>query len=442
MEIYLVQPGDTIDKIATQFNVSATRLISDNNLGDSEMLVTGQAIVILYPSQTYTVSPGDSLETIAQNLNVPLMQLLRNNNYLFERSNIYPGETIVISYNNNQGPINTFGYAAAYIDTSILNKTLPFLTYLCISGNQITENADIISIDDEKVIGISKNFGVAPIMLLPSLTIQGLTNFDSTYNIFINETLSDRLINNITNILNGKGYLGVSITFELLYTSNLILYQNYIKKLSKALKAEGLKLFITISPVNTNITLEDIKTITPDIEEFLDGITFMDYNRGLNTNPPPGPVTSINKLEAFLTIATSIISEDIINIGSPAIGFDWELPFVPNVSTFAILKYYTAIELANDENSIIKFDESSQTPYFTYSKSTAGVPIEHIVWFIDARTISSLINLIPKFHLDGTGIWIIMYYFAQIWSIINPQYKITKVLPEPQSLSPQFFEKK
>jgi len=45
-----------------------------------------------------------------------------------------------------------------------------------------------------------------------------------------------------------------------------------------------------------------------------------------------------------------------------------------------------------------------------------------------------LVNLIPEFSLDGTGIWIIMYYFSQIWSIINPQYQITKILPEPQSL--------
>jgi len=435
MEIHVVQPGDTIFTIAAKYNVSVTRLIFDNNLMDSEILVTGQALVILFPSQTYTVAPGDSLESIAQIYNVPLMQLLRNNNYLFDRKNIYPGETIVISYNNDQGLINTFGYAATYIDINILNKTLPFLTYLCISGNQITENADIVSIDDDKIIQISKNFGVAPIMLLPSLTIQGLTDFDSTYNIFINEKSSDKLINNIIQILKAKGYYGVSITFEFLYSSNLILYQNYIKKLSKQLKSEGLKLFITISPVNTEITLEDIKKIDPYIDENLDGITFMDYNRGLNVNPPPGPVTSIKKLEDFLTIATTIISEDIINIGSPAVGFDWELPFIPNVSNLVILKYYTAIELAKDQNSIINFDEVSQTPYFEYSESTSGVPIQHIVWFVDARTISSLVNLIPKFHLDGTGIWIIMYYFAQLWSIINPQYKIIKILPEPQSLA-------
>jgi len=435
MEIHIVQPRETIYTIAEKYGVSVTRLIWDNNLVDSEILVTGQALVILYPEQTYTVAPGDTLENIAKTHNVPLMQLLRNNNYLFERNIIYPGEVIVISYNNDKGSINTFGYAATYIDINILNKTLPFLTYLCILGNQITENADIISIDDDKIINISKAFGVAPIMLLPSLTIQGVNDFDSTYNIFINEESSDKLINNISNILKEKGYYGVSITFEYFYSANLSLYQNYIKKLSKRLKIEGLKLFITISPVNTSITLDDMKKIDPNIEEYLDGITFMDYNRGLDINPPPGPVTSIKNLDAFLTVATTIISEDIINIGSPAIGFDWALPFVPNVSKSVILKYYTAIELASDMNSIILFDEPSQTPYFRYSELNSGIPTQHIVWFIDARTIHSLINLIPKFHLNGTGIWIIMYYFAQIWSIINSQYKIDKILPEPQSLS-------
>ena len=434
MEIHIVQPGDTIDAIANKYSVSATRLISDNNLVSSGILVTGQALIILYPTQTYTVKPGDTLEKIARLTNVPLMQLFRNNNYLFDRNIIYPGETLVIRYNNDKGQINTFGYAASYIDIDILRKSLPFLTYLCILGNQITENAEILSINDEKIIKLSKDFGVAPIMLLPSLTIQGVENFDATYNIFINQNLSDKLISNITNTLKEKGYYGVSITFENLSSSNQMLYQNYITKLSKRLKAEGYKLFITISPVNTNIILDDLKTIKPDIEEDLDGIIFMDYNKGLNTNPPPGPVTSITNLENFLNVTTTIISEEIINIGSPVIGFDWELPYTPNSPKFVILKYYTAIELANNKNSIINFDESSQTPYFTYAESNAGVVIQHIVWFIDARTISSLVKLIPKFNLNGTGLWIIMYYFSQIWSIINPQYEIIKILPEPQTM--------
>jgi len=434
MEIHVVQAEDTIDTIADKYNVSATRLILDNNLVESEKLVIGQALIILFPSQTYTVKAGDSLDNIAKEYNVPLMQLLRNNNYLFDRSTIYPGETLVISYNNDKGPINTFGYAATYIDINTLKKTLPFLTYLCIVGNQVNENANIVAIDDENIIWLSKSFGVAPLMLLPSLTIQGIENFDATYNIFINEALSDKLINNISNILKEKGYYGASITFEYLNSTNQILYQNYITKLSKRLKMEGLKLFISISPVNTAITSDNIKKINPNLEEYLDGIIFMDYNRGLTTNPPPGPVTSIKKLEDFLHIATTIISEDIIDIGSPVIGFDWELPYTPNTSKSVILKYYTAIELAYDTKSTIRFDEISQTPYFAYTESNSGLVKQHIVWFVDARTINSLVNLIPEFSLDGTGIWIIMYYFSQIWSIINPQYQITKILPEPQSL--------
>jgi len=434
MEIHIVKPGDTIYTIADKYRVSAPRLISDNGLVNSGLLVIGQALIILYPNQIYTVKPGDSLENIAQIYNVPLMQLLRNNNYLFERSNIYPGETIVISYNNDKGQINTFGYASTYIDISILNKTLPFLTYLCIWGNQITDNTDIIPIADDKIIKISKDYGVAPIMLLSSLTIQELNGVNPTYSLFTNEKLSDTLINNIINILKTKGYYGVSITFEYLNSNNIILYEIFLKKLSKRLKVEGLKLFITISPVNTNITLDDMKKIDPEIEDDLDGITFMDYSRGLNIDPPAGPVTSINNLEEFLTVATTIICEDIINIGSPVVGFDWVLPYVPNVSKSVILKYYTAIELAKDTNSIINFDEVSQTPYFTYTESKSGVIIQHIVWFIDARTISSLVNLIPKYNLSGTGVWIIMYYFSQIWSIVNPQYEIKKVLPEPRSL--------
>lgn len=429
MEIHIVQPGDTIFTIADKYKVPAERIILDNNINTNK-LVIGQAIVILFPTETYIVKQGDSVESIAATYNIPVMQLHRNNSFLSDRD-IFPGETLIINYNNDKGNISTFGFAYSYIDNNILNKTLPYLTYLCVFGNQITDEAEIITISDEELIKNAKSFGVSPIMLLSSYIQQELNYVDSTYNILADEKLSDKLINNIINLIISKGYLGLCITLEYLSSFNLIIYQNYIKKLYKSLKIKGLELYITISPESLVISEGLFKKIDPDIENYLDGIIFMNYKKDLNIYSPPSPVTSINKLEEFLNVCVTIINEEKINIGCPVMGLDWELPYITNVSKLTILKYYTAIEIAQDKKSIIYFDDSSQTPYFTYDELSLRGSIQHIVWFVDANTINSLVNLIPEFNLNGSGIWNIMYFFAPLWAILNSQYKINKLFPEP-----------
>ena len=97
MTIHVVQKGDTINSIADQYGVSVDRLILENGINDPDILVVGEALVILYPEITYTIREGDTLDGIADRYGITIFQLLRNNPYLSDREYIYPGEIIVIS---------------------------------------------------------------------------------------------------------------------------------------------------------------------------------------------------------------------------------------------------------------------------------------------------------------------------------------------------------
>lgn len=428
MIIHVAQQGDTIASIAKQYDVSAKRLIQDNGFEEFFALVPGQTVVIAYPKQTYTVKEGDTLQNIADVNEITLIQLLRNNPYLSDREYIFPGETLVIRYDNSKGRITTNGYANTYIDENTLTKTLPFLTYVSVFGYRTTTEADIIGIDDIEIINKANEYQVAPIMMLTSLSEQG-GQHPEVVKFLYNDSDVDKHINNILTILRRKGYYGINITYQFINEYNRLLYENYTKKLSERLKQDGYLLFITISE---NFIIEADKVSFEKIDftnigQIADGITILNYNWGYSFGPP-GPVSSIYLMKQFFDYIIKLIPPQKIEIGVPIIGYDWELPYIIGVTKANSLTLDSAITLARDTGSKILFDEVSKTPYFKYIDNRSGTPRRHEVWFIDARTIYSLLKLVTEYGFRGTGIWNIMNYYTQMWLIINSEHEIETLL--------------
>ena len=37
--------------------------------------------------------------------------------------------------------------------------------------------------------------------------------------------------------------------------------------------------------------------------------------------------------------------------------------------------------------------------------------------------------MVPQYGVEGVAIWNIMYFFKQMWLLINSQYEIRKIIP-------------
>ena len=61
MELYVVQPGDTLYGIAQSMGVPMSRLLADNRPPDPARLVEGQALVVRFPEEVYAVREGDTV---------------------------------------------------------------------------------------------------------------------------------------------------------------------------------------------------------------------------------------------------------------------------------------------------------------------------------------------------------------------------------------------
>jgi len=324
MVIHVVQQGETIQSIADYYGISVTRLIQDNGLEAYNKLVIGQSIVIAIPEVSYIVKEGDTLEAIADSFNVTIMQLLMNNPFLSDREYIYPGETLVISY-NTKGNITIHGNTNPNINDRILMKTLPYLTYLSILNYTATRDGEIITyLDDTQIIAMTKEYGVIPLLLLTTLTVRGEANIGIEFDLLLNEEFQNSYIENLLSIIRQKGYQGVNISFQYISISNIYLYDAFFTLISNRLNSEGYYVFVTINP---NISNDDgvvnfEKVDYSILNEFAQNMIFMNYQWATAINPP-APISSIYNMDAFLNYVTGFISPDKIIIGIPTIGYDW-----------------------------------------------------------------------------------------------------------------------
>lgn len=425
MIIHVVKEGESIQSISQLYGISETKLILDNELDPLDRLVVGQTIIIAEPEEIYTVKEGDSLVSIADAHGVTVMQLLANNPYLADREFIYPGETIIISY-NKKGKIAVHGYVTPNINESILRKTLPYITFLSIMNYTVTSEGEIITYyDDTQIISIAREYGVMPIMLISTLSNQGAANIEIEYELLLSVEFQQRYINNLIGIIKDKGYYGLNVSFQYINLSNIDLYNKLSAQLSSRILSEQIHIFVTINPRISGDT-EEVRFERVDysiLTEYSDNTIFMTYYWPINVNPPT-PIISIYNLNIFLDYINRFLPPEKIVIGIPIIGYDWELPYIAGFSSIHSLTVESAIDLARASNAVIQFDEQSQTPYFEYTQNN----VKHVVWFIDANTINAVLELVDKNNYYGIGVWNLQDYNPQLWLAINCQYDVEKVM--------------
>ncbi len=428
MEIYVVQSGDTIYSIANQYDISVEKLVSDNGLMNPDALVQGQALVILHPKQIYLVKQGDTLETIADSNGISTLQLVRNNPFLNDRDYIYPGESLVIYYNTSR-EIQVNGYTHVSLNRDILKRALLYLTYLSIYNYRIAEDTAIISSDDDReMINLSKEYNTIPLLMISAFSSKGELNVEYSYELLLDHERQNELINQTLQIIRSKGYHGINLLIGNITAYNQSLYLDSFTKMSKVLRNEGYAFMLTIScgyskekgdsPAYENIDYNSISLV-------VDRIVFLQDVWGRKTNPP-APVSNISLIRPFIEHVTGLVSSHYLSIGKPLMGLDWELPFILNYSAVNILSLNSAITLAYEHLAVIRLDEGSQTPFYTYDKTNLGSLEHHIVWFIDVRSMKALDDVIMDYDLAGTGLWNVASYSQQLFSMINASFYIVK----------------
>lgn len=354
-----------------------------------------------------------------------MLQLLRNNPYLSGREFIYEGEMLVISYKGEKaGKLSTYGYAYPYINTDVLKKTLPFLTYITVYSYSFTDEGKINEIDDTNILQIAKAYQVAPIMMLKAEEINQTGESNVIQKLLMSQESQDQFIYNVLNILKTKGYYGVNLNISYILPQNRKYYEDFIIKFSNLIKKEGFTI------VFNTLSLSSFELMTGIVYEGfdyskliynLDGLFLMTYEWGNYIGIPTG-IISFENIRKYVHEMERRLPGEMMFIGIPILGYLWELPFILGVSKGLAITSNSAVELAKNVGTVIRFDDVSKTAYFQYILDR-----EYVVRFRDARSINEYLNLVIEFGLNGISIWNIMQFYPQLWLVVNSHFELNNL---------------
>lgn len=416
MDIHVVQPGDTMYRLAQQYGVPMERLLQDNQLENPSQLVVGQTIVVQYPELTHTVRAGDSLYSIAQMHSTTAAQLLRNNPALQGRDLIYPGQVIVVRYASRpRGSLTVNAYAYPFISRDLLRATLPYLSQLTPFTYRFDEG-ELIPLRDEALVSAALQSRVAPVLHLSNLDEDERFSAQLAHELLEDEDDQRELIENILRTVDRRGYQGVDVDFEYVRGEDAQAYADFLAQLRQGLIPRGLPLIAALAPkTSANQPGRLYEGIDYHlIAQAVDFALLMTYEWG-NLASPPMAVAPLPQVRRVVEYALTEFHPSQLYLGIPNYGYDWTLPFREG-SRARSLSNVEAVRLAWDRHAAIRYDEQAQAPWFRYVDDRGT---EHEVWFEDARSVRAKLDLAFDYKLYGVGYWNLDRPFPQNWVVLN-----------------------
>lgn len=369
MNIYVVKTGDTVDKIAEQFSVSAESIIWNNQLVAPYPLAVGQALLL------GELETGSPLQT-----------------------------------QNQAG-----GYAYTYISPWVLDQTIPYLTRLFVFSYGFTTEGEIINPprEDDWMIQQSLEQDTIPVLTLTPFGLDGKFNNNLIHQVVTNTEVTDRLLNNLVFFMQEKGFGGIDIDFEYILAEDRDFFTAFVNRAVQIMHPYGFEVSVALAPK----TSADQKGLLYEGKDYAalgaaaDEVLLMTYEWGYKYGPPMA-VAPLNMVRRVVDYAITEIEPSKINLGIANYGYDWPLPFVQGETEARTIGNVEAVQIAIRYGAEIQFDETAQSPYFNYTDEEGT---EHVVWYEDVRSLEQKYQLLDDYGLNGIGVWQVMRWYRAMW---------------------------
>jgi hypothetical protein len=197
------------------------------------------------------------------------------------------------------------------------------------------------------------------------------------------------------------GYDGLNIDLESVPVQDAGNFLSLLRELKAAL---GSKVFSVCVPGRTS---ENQTYNYKQIASIVDKVFVMAYDEHWATSKP-GPVASMNWCKSVASYALKTIGEDKLVMGIPFYGRSWA-----DKSTARALVASTTAQLL-EENEIMAIERENGIPKFSYD-----VNVTVTVYFEDAYSISTRMEMYREMQIDKVGFWRIGQEDPRVWDFIK-----------------------
>ena len=417
---YVVQPGDNLWAISSRYGVTVQELAKFNTMSNPSLIYVGQILQIPYFS--HRIMAGETLWSISSRYGITVNQIVQSND-ISNPSMIYPGQVLRIP-----APANPLIEVNAYITRmneqgrqEVLTRGNLF-TYLSPFSYGVGEDGSLLNLQDTLVLQGASATNSSPLLTITN-TVEGTFSSDRAAAILRNSATQDTLLTNIVTKMKEKNYTGLNIDFEYVFPEDRENYNAFLRKAVSRLHPEGYTVSTALAP-KVSADQEGLLYEAHDYEahgEIVDFVVLMTYEWGWSGGRP-WAIAPISEVRKVLDYAVTAIPPEKILMGVPLYGRDWRIPWVQG--TYArTVNPKAAVALAAQYGVSIQYHETYQSPFYRYTDEGGQ---QHEVWFEDARSVQAKYDTVKEYGLRGVSYWVLGIPFPQNWPVLQDQFRVRK----------------
>ena len=420
MTTHVVASGDALWSISSRYGVSISSIVNVNGLPSTSVIVPGLALYIpdnTMPIRAYRIKAGDTLWKVAQEFNSSLT-LIQSANPGLNPNRLYINQVINIP-SPKKVNMTTLGFMvpSAHTDLSILDSLANQLSYLAVVAYSFTNQGWAYNqTEDAAIVTKSKQANITPLLMISNYSTEGFSA-ELAGVVLESPTYRKNLVASIVKLTKDRGFGGVSIDFEFIPPARRSDFNSFLTELKKALG----NLFLHVNahakaadlPTNRIVGAYEYSSIGKAVD--LMAIMTMDYGY---PGGPPEPIAPSGWVEQVIQYALTQVNPRKLQIALPLYGYD-------KVAATNVTKSLSMLASQNQALSkgiTIQFDHTSKSPWYRYWSGST----ERVVWFEDIRSYTEKYKLIDMYNLAGTTFWQIGLPAPQNWAYLSKNITVVK----------------
>ena len=412
MEIHVVQPGESLYRIAQHYSVPLAAVLSQNELRDPNRLTPGECILVPTGGRRYTVRRGDTLTSIAEAQNTTVRQLWRDNPFLMGQDRLSPGQTLYLADGSAYPAKLVLGGVRPGTDARLLRRMLPHLDYLAVGSFGFDRTGRIPGVHAEIPVRLARRYGAKPVFVLTTQDENGQFSGERAHQVLRDTASRANLIRSVAQHAAAGGWEGVLLDFEYLPPEDRDTLSDFVRALKAQLSSEKLTLLLALPPKThrgqTGLFCEahDFRALG----KAADLCVLKNTSMALNA---PSALADIGRMSEAVRYAASVIPAKKLLCCLPSGGLQWLLPWRQGQHARPLTGAQAA-EQAVQVGAPIRYDEAAQAPHYNFWRSAT----EQEVWFEDARSYRAKCALAAEYCLGGVAMPNVTQWYSQLWGII------------------------